>query len=77
MVAGISGATAGSGVAEGDDDNDGRLKLPHAPRNIASTEAIPRLATPRVLGDLTMIFPQVKFLTASVRQPIVKLLSKQ
>src|SRR5450759_3806656 len=59
MVAGISGASPGSGAAEGDDDSDGRLMLPHAPRNIVSAEAIPRLATPRALRDLTMAFPQV------------------
>src|ERR1700738_5421419 len=54
IVAGISGATPGSGAGEGLDENDGRLMLPHAPRNIVSAEAIPRLATPRTLRDLTM-----------------------
>jgi len=37
------GRHAGSGATEGDDENDGRLMLPHAPRNIVSAEAIPRL----------------------------------
>jgi hypothetical protein len=59
MVAGISGATPGSGAGEGVefDENDGRLMLLHAPSNIVSAEAIPRLATPRALPDLTMAFP--------------------
>jgi hypothetical protein len=77
MVAGISGATPGSGAAVGDDDNDGRLKLPHAPRNSVNAEAIPRLATPRALRDLTMVFPRANFVAASVPQPSVKLLSEQ
>jgi hypothetical protein len=58
MVAGISGATPGSGAGSGDDDKDGRLKLPQAPRNNASAEAIPRLATVRALIDLNMAFPR-------------------
>src|SRR5450759_2152916 len=58
MVAGISGAASGSGAAVGADDNDGRLKLPQAPRNIVSAEAIPRLATVRTLTNLTMAFPR-------------------
>jgi hypothetical protein len=58
MVAGISGATLGSGAAEGDDEKDGRLMLPHAARNIVSAEAIPRLATPRKLRNLNMISPK-------------------
>jgi hypothetical protein len=58
MVAGMSGATPGSGAAVGvDDEKDGRLILPHAPSNSASAEAIPRLATVRALSDLTMAFP--------------------
>ncbi len=32
--------------------------LPHAPRNIVSAEAIPRLATARTLHDLTMVSPE-------------------
>jgi hypothetical protein len=48
MVAGISGATPGSGAGGGDDDeNDGKLMLPHPPRNIVSAEAIARLLTAR------------------------------
>src|SRR5437899_4117253 len=58
MVAGTSGATPGSGAVEGDDENDGRLMLPHAPRNIVSAEAIPRLPTARALRDQTMVFPR-------------------
>jgi hypothetical protein len=58
MVAGISGTAAGSGAVVGADENDGRLMLPQAPRNIASAEAIPRLATARALHDLTRAFPQ-------------------
>jgi hypothetical protein len=47
MVAGISGAKPGSGAAVGADENDGRLMLPHAPKNIVNAEAIPRLPTAR------------------------------
>jgi hypothetical protein len=61
MVAGTSGATPGSGATEGDDDNDGRLKLPHAP----------------TLRDQIMAFPPNKFLAALLAQPSVKLLSEQ
>src|SRR5260370_28017540 len=56
MVAGTSGT--GSGATDGDDENDGRLMLPHAPRNIVSAEAIPRFATARALRDITMAFPR-------------------
>jgi hypothetical protein len=78
MLAGISGATPGSGAGVGDDDeNDGRLKLPQAPRNKLSAEAIPRLATVRTLSDLTMASPRQKFVAAPVPQPSVKLLSEQ
>jgi hypothetical protein len=48
----------GSGATAGDDEKDGRLMLPHAPRNIVSTEAIPRLATARTLTDLIMVSPE-------------------
>jgi hypothetical protein len=34
--------------------------LPHAPRNTASAEAIPRLTTARALLDLIMASPQAK-----------------
>src|ERR1700686_3392678 len=61
MVAGISGATPGSGAAVGPDENDGRLMLPHAPRKIVSAEAIPRLATVRPLSDLTMVIPRTNW----------------
>jgi hypothetical protein len=57
-VAGISGAALGSGGAEGDDEKDGKLMLPHPPRNIVSAEAIPRLATVRALRDPTMFSPK-------------------
>jgi hypothetical protein len=46
----------GSGAAE-DDENDGMFMPLHAPRNKASAEAIPRLATARALHDLTMVSP--------------------
>jgi hypothetical protein len=55
----MSGATAGSGGAEGAEENEGRLMLPHAPSNTASAEAIPRLTTVRVL-DLIMASPKAK-----------------
>jgi hypothetical protein len=58
MVAGISGATAGSGGAEGPDEKDGRLMLLHAPRNTANAAAIPRLTTARVLLELIMASPE-------------------
>jgi hypothetical protein len=58
MLAGISGATPGSGAAVGDEEKLGRLTLPHAPRNIVSAVAIPRLATVRALRDLTMYSPE-------------------
>jgi hypothetical protein len=78
MLAGISGATAGSGGVEGADEKDGRLMPPpHAPSNIVSAEAIPRLATARALSNLTMAFPRAKFVAAPVPQPSVKLLSGQ
>src|ERR1700712_2496972 len=64
MVAGISGAIPGSGGAEGDDENDGRFMLPHAPRNIVSAEAMPRLTTARTLPDLTMVSPERNCLAA-------------
>jgi hypothetical protein len=58
MLAGISGATPGSGGgAEEDEENEGMLMLPHAPRNTVSAQAIPRLATARALSDLTMASP--------------------
>jgi hypothetical protein len=47
IVAGISATGAGSGAAEGDDEKEGRLILLHAPKKIASIEAIPRLAAVR------------------------------
>src|SRR5258706_1647391 len=56
MVAGTSGT--GSGAPDGEDENEGRLMLPHAPRNIVSAQANPRLATARALLDLTMAFPR-------------------
>jgi hypothetical protein len=51
--------------------------LPHAPRNTASAEAIPRLTTARVLLELIIASPEQKSLTAPVRQPSAKLLSEQ
>jgi hypothetical protein len=52
--------------------------LPHAPRNTANAEAIPRLTTVRVLLELIMASPQSeKSLTASVPQPSAKPLSEQ
>jgi hypothetical protein len=77
MLAGISGTARGSGAAVGDDESDGRLKLPHAPRNNVSAEAIPRLAAVRTLSNLIMAIPQRKFVALPVPQPNVKLLSEQ
>jgi hypothetical protein len=77
MVAGTSGATPGSGGGVGDDENDGRLMLLHAPKNIVSVDAIPRLATVRTLRDLTMVFPRAKFVAAPVPQPSAKRKSEQ
>jgi hypothetical protein len=65
MVAGISGAAAGSEGAE-EDEKDGRLMLLQAPRNIVSAEAIPRLATARALRDVTMASPK-QFPAAPIR----------
>jgi hypothetical protein len=45
MVAGISGATPGSGAGSVFVDIDGRLKLLHAPRNSVSAEAVASLTT--------------------------------
>jgi hypothetical protein len=74
----MSGATGGSGGAEGPDEKEGKLMLPHAPRNTANAEAIPRLTTVRVLLELIMASPQSeKSLTASVPQPSAKPLSEQ
>ena len=53
----MAGATPGSVGGAEEDDNDGRLMLPHPPRNIVSAVAIPRLATARALSDLTMASP--------------------
>jgi hypothetical protein len=58
MLAGISGATPGSGGTSGLDVSDGRLKLLHAPRNIVSADAIARLATTRALPDPIIAFPR-------------------
>ncbi len=77
MVAGISGATPGSGAGGGEDEKDGRLMLLHAPRNIVSVDSIPRLVTARTLRDLTMVFPRTKFVAAPVPQPSAKPLSEQ
>src|SRR4029077_12530277 len=56
MVAGISGATPGSGSELG--DSEGRFVLPHAPRKTVSAEAITRLATVRALSDVIIAFPR-------------------
>src|ERR1700676_1307140 len=78
IVAGISGATPGSGAGVGDEENDGRLMLPHAPRNSVSAEAIPRLPIARALSDLTIEHSPGKIrVAAPVPQPSVKLLSEQ
>jgi hypothetical protein len=59
MVAGISGATLGSGGGSELDDRDGKLiPPPHAPRKIVSADAIARLATVRALTDLIIAFPR-------------------
>jgi hypothetical protein len=57
MLAGIAGATPGSGGGVDEDENDGMLMLPQAPRNTVSAQAIPRLATVRALSDLIMVSP--------------------
>jgi hypothetical protein len=75
MVAGISGATPGSGAGVGFDENDGRLMLLHAPRNIDNAETIPRLATVRALRDLIIESPDTD--RRSVPQPSAKPLSEQ
>jgi hypothetical protein len=59
IVAGISGIGAASGADDGDDDEkEGKLMLLHAPRKIASTEAIPRLATVRAPHEPTIFSPK-------------------
>jgi hypothetical protein len=58
MVAGISGATPGSGAAVGVDDNDGRLKLLQAPNKSVNAEAAARLATFRALHVPIIAFPR-------------------
>jgi hypothetical protein len=58
----MSGATWGSGGGVGPDENEGRLMLPHAPRNMANAEAIPRLTTVRALLDLIMASPRAKII---------------
>jgi hypothetical protein len=73
----MSGATAGSGGGVGDPDNEGRLMLPHAPRNTVNAEAIPILPIVRALRDLIMASPRTNSLTAPVPQPTVKLLPEQ
>src|SRR3954454_19032161 len=61
MVAGMSGATPGSGGGGELDVSDGRLMLLHAPRNIVSAEAIARLATTRTVPDPIIASPQASF----------------
>jgi len=58
VVAGISATGAGAGSGEGDEEKDGRLMLLHAPKKIASIEAIPRLAAVRAPPELTIISPK-------------------
>jgi hypothetical protein len=77
MVAGMSGATAGSGGGVDDPDNEGRLMLPHAPRNTVNAEAIPRLPIVRALRDLIMASPRTKLVDRTIPQPSVKLLPEQ
>jgi hypothetical protein len=78
MLAGISGATPGS-VDSGAvlDDSDGRLMLPHAPRNIVSAETAASLATMRALHDLIIRIPPSNLPAAPVMQPSAKLLYEQ
>jgi hypothetical protein len=58
MVAGMAGATPGSGGgADEEDENEGILMLPHPPSNTVSAQAIPRLATARAPSDLIMASP--------------------
>jgi hypothetical protein len=56
MVAGTSGATPGSGAADGEDGD--RLKLLQAPRKIVSAATTPRLAIVRAIGELSMLSPE-------------------
>jgi hypothetical protein len=57
MLAGISGAAAGSASGAGLDDSDGNVLL-HAPRKTVSADAIARLATVCALPDLNIVFPR-------------------
>src|SRR3954451_9599415 len=59
MVAGISGATPGSGSGAELDDSDGRLMLLHAASEIVSADAIVRLEIVRALRELIIVFPRV------------------
>jgi hypothetical protein len=74
IVAGISGTGAGSGAAEGDDENEGRLMLLHAPSKIASTEATPRLAAIRAPPEPIISIPPESD-GRPVRQPSAKTLT--
>jgi hypothetical protein len=78
IVAGTSGTAGGSGAAEGADEeeNEGRLKLPQAPKDIASAAAIPSLPAARALGDLIMAFPRT-IRGRTPPQPSAKLSSEQ
>src|SRR6267154_4025158 len=78
----MSGATGGSAGAVGPEEKEGRLMLPHAPRNAASAEAIPRLTTVRALLDLIIVSPRAKIVdrirpAAKRKTPVGAMMSSQ
>jgi hypothetical protein len=72
MLAGISGATPGSGAGSGLDDSDGRLKLLHAPSNNVSAEAVASLTNVCALPVPIIPHSPEHFPAAPVLQPSVK-----
>jgi len=74
MVAGISGATPGSGAGV-DDEEPNMLKfvVSQPASKIASVEMMARLATGRALPDLIMGIPPTHLTAAPVQQPSAKL----
>jgi hypothetical protein len=84
MVAGISGASAGS-TGVGEPDIDGKLMPPpHAPSKTVSADAAARLATVRALRELIIAFPRAirwqipgRSRQAAAAQPSAKSLPEQ
>ena len=78
MVAGISGATPGSGA--GADWDEAKLRQAHAaaagPKQQRQAETTARLATVRACPELIMAFPRTN-LAAPVTQPSAKPLPEQ